>query len=72
LTTTKLSPIVAGTMNWESGTNYLQEGHLMHICIENKITSFDHAPIFMAAILPDRIWKEHLRKAKSTENSVYF
>lgn len=47
--TTKLSPIVAGTMNWGIWDKKLttqEMAHLMHICIENKITSFDHADIY--------------------------
>lgn len=48
-TKTKLSPIIAGTMNWgEWGKNLSvkEMNHLMHICVENKITSFDHADIY--------------------------
>jgi hypothetical protein len=73
LTTTKLSPIVAGTMNWESGTKiiYTRNGHLMHICIEKK-SPRSIMPIFMAAILPKPNLEKHLRKAKIEENSVYF
>jgi len=46
---TKLSPIVAGTMNWGIWDKKLSTSemeHLMHICIENKITTFDHADIY--------------------------
>ena len=46
---TQLSPIIAGTMNWgiwDKKLNAAQMEHLMHICIENKITSFDHADIY--------------------------
>lgn len=49
MTTTKLSPIVAGTMNWgiwDKNLSTKEMEHLMHICIENKITSFDHADIY--------------------------
>ena len=49
MTTTKLSPIVAGTMNWgiwDKNLSTQEMVHLMHICIENKITSFDHADIY--------------------------
>ncbi|MDN3678518.1 aldo/keto reductase [Flavobacterium paronense] len=46
---TKLSPIVAGTMNWGIWDKKLATSemeHLIHICIENQITSFDHADIY--------------------------
>ena len=46
---TKLSPIVAGTMNWGIWDKKLSTSemeHLIHICIENQITSFDHADIY--------------------------
>lgn len=49
MTTTKLSPIVAGTMNWgiwDKKLSTQEMSHLMHVCIENKITSFDHADIY--------------------------
>lgn len=49
MTKTKLSTIVAGTMNWgiwdkNLTTNEMQS--LIHICLENKITTFDHADIY--------------------------
>lgn len=46
---TQLSPIIAGTMNWgiwDKKLNTAQMEHLIHICIENKITTFDHADIY--------------------------
>ncbi len=46
---TKLSPIVAGTMNWgiwDKNLNTSEMDHLIHLCVENKITSFDHADIY--------------------------
>jgi predicted oxidoreductase len=46
---TKLSPIIAGTMNWgewDKNLSVQEMNHLMHICVENKITSFDHADIY--------------------------
>lgn len=46
---TQLSPIIAGTMNWgiwDKKLNTTQMEHLIHICIENKITTFDHADIY--------------------------
>ena len=46
---TQLSGIIAGTMNWGIWDKKLSTSemiHLMHVCIENKITSFDHADIY--------------------------
>jgi len=46
---TKLSPIVAGTMNWgiwDKNLNTSEMEHLIHLCIENQITTFDHADIY--------------------------
>jgi predicted oxidoreductase len=46
---TELSPIIAGTMNWGKWDKNLSKkemNHLMHICVENKITTFDHADIY--------------------------
>ncbi|WP_284651085.1 aldo/keto reductase [Flavobacterium terrisoli] len=46
---TKLSPIIAGTMNWgiwDKNLNTSEMEHLIHLCIENKITTFDHADIY--------------------------
>lgn len=46
---TKLSPIIAGTMNWgiwDKKLSTLEMEHLMNICIENQITTFDHADIY--------------------------
>ena len=46
---TTLSPVIAGTMNWGDWDKKLttaQMVHLMNICIETKITTFDHADIY--------------------------
>jgi predicted oxidoreductase len=46
---TTLSPIIAGTMNWgvwDKKLNTQEMIHLIHLCIENKITTFDHADIY--------------------------
>lgn len=46
---TKLSPIVAGTMNWGIWDKKLSTSemiHLINICVENKISTFDHADIY--------------------------
>lgn len=46
---TTLSPVIAGTMNWGDWDKKLSTSemvHLINICIENKITTFDHADIY--------------------------
>jgi len=45
----KLSPIIAGTMNWgiwDKNLSTTEMSHLINICIENQITTFDHADIY--------------------------
>jgi predicted oxidoreductase len=49
MTKTTLSPIIAGTMNWgiwDKNLTTSEMVHLINICIENKITTFDHADIY--------------------------
>ena len=49
MTKTTLSPIIAGTMNWgiwDKNLSTSEMVHLINICIENKITTFDHADIY--------------------------
>lgn len=46
---TNLSPIVVGTMNWgiwDKNLSISEMEHLINSCIENQITSFDHADIY--------------------------
>ena len=46
---TKLSPIIAGTMNWgiwDKKLNTIEMAHIIKVCTENKITTFDHADIY--------------------------
>lgn len=45
----KFSPIIAGTMNWgvwDKNLNTIEMAQLMHVCLENKVTTFDHADIY--------------------------
>lgn len=49
MNTTHLSPIIAGTMNWGDWDKKLSAAQMqnsMHVCLENNITSFDHADIY--------------------------
>ena len=44
-----LSEIIAGTMNWgvwDKNLNTSEMAHLIHLCSENGITTFDHADIY--------------------------
>ncbi len=44
-----LSPIIAGVMNWgiwDKNLNTKEFSHLIHLFIENGITTFDHADIY--------------------------
>ena len=46
---TSLSPIIAGTMNWgvwDKNLTQKEMESMIHICLENKITTFDHADIY--------------------------
>ncbi|WP_026709724.1 aldo/keto reductase [Flavobacterium filum] len=46
---TKLSSVIAGTMNWGVWDKNLSEAEMSNqilICLENKITTFDHADIY--------------------------
>ena len=46
---TKLSPIIAGTMNWgisDKNLNTHEMSHIINVCVENAISTFDHADIY--------------------------
>jgi len=48
---TTLSPIISGTMNWgvwDKNLTTKEMENMIQICIENKITTFDHADIYGA------------------------
>ena len=45
----KLSPIIAGVMNWgvwDKNLNSKEMQHLIHLFLENGITTFDHADLY--------------------------
>lgn len=49
LSKTALSPIIAGTMNWgiwDKNLSTTEMEHMIHVCLENQITTFDHADIY--------------------------
>jgi predicted oxidoreductase len=57
---TVLSPIVAGTMNWgiwDKNLNQKEMENMIHICLENKITTFDHADIYGSYTTEAAFWK---------------
>ncbi|WP_281231569.1 aldo/keto reductase [Flavobacterium gelatinilyticum] len=46
---TTLSPVISGTMNWgvwDKNLTTKEMENLIQVCIENKITTFDHADIY--------------------------
>ncbi|KLT69560.1 aldo/keto reductase family oxidoreductase [Flavobacterium sp. ABG] len=46
---TTLSPIISGTMNWgvwDKNLTTKEMENMIQVCIENKITTFDHADIY--------------------------
>lgn len=46
---TIFSPIIAGTMNWgiwDKNLSTAEMASLINVCLENKITTFDHADIY--------------------------
>ncbi|MNE20348.1 Oxidoreductase YdhF [compost metagenome] len=48
---TTLSPIIAGAMNWgvwDKNLNTKEMKNMIFLCLENKITTFDHADIYGA------------------------
>jgi predicted oxidoreductase len=45
-------------MNWEFGikSQYKEMENMINVCLENKITTFDHADIY-GITPPRRLWK---------------
>jgi len=46
---TTLSPIIAGAMDWgiwDKNLSTKEMDNIIHLCLENKITTFDHADIY--------------------------
>ena len=46
---TNLSPVISGTMNWgiwDKNLSIFDMANLIHVCVENGITTFDHADIY--------------------------
>lgn len=68
---TNLSTIVAGTMNWgiwDKNLSTKEMTHLMNICIENRITTFDHADIYGDYTTESDFGKAFLESKISREN----
>ena len=71
---TTLSPIIAGTMNWgvwDKNLSTLEMVHLMHICIENKVSTFDHADIYGGYTTEAQFGKA-FAESKIARNTVQF
>ncbi len=69
---TNLSKIIAGTMNWgiwNKNLNTSEMAKLIHICIENKITSFDHADIYGGYTTEEAFGKAFV-ESKINRNSI--
>ena len=46
---TVLSPVIVGTMNWgvwDKNLSSKEMENMIHVCLENKMTTFDHADIY--------------------------
>lgn len=71
---TTLSHIIAGTMNWGNWDKNLSTSemtHLMHICIENKVSTFDHADIYGGYTTEAQFGKA-FAESKIERNTVQF
>jgi len=69
---TSLSPVIAGTMNWgtwDKNLTWQQMQNLIHIFIENKITSFDLADIY-GGYTTEAIFGEALEKSEIDRSKV--
>ena len=71
---TSLSRIVAGTMNWgvwDKNLSTSQMEHMIHICFENQITSFDHADIY-GNYTTEADFGKAFRQCKIDRNKIQF
>ncbi|MBC7525785.1 MAG: aldo/keto reductase [Flavobacterium sp.] len=71
---TSLSKIIAGTMNWGVWNKKLtisEMAKLIHVCVENKITSFDHADIYGGYTTEEAFGNAFL-ESKIDRNSIQF
>jgi predicted oxidoreductase len=73
---TVLSPIVAGTMSWgiwDKNLNQKEMENMIHICLENKITTFDHADIYGSYTTEAAFGKAFASsKISKRKNATYF
>jgi predicted oxidoreductase len=55
-------------MNWEFGIKPNIKGmlNMIHVCLENKITTFDHADM----VLTPLVFRKHLLQQNSEKNTV--
>ena len=71
---TKLSPVIAGTMNWGMSDKKLSSkemANLMHVCLVNSITTFDHADIY-GGYTTESQFGEGFKESKVTRDQVQF
>jgi predicted oxidoreductase len=60
---TTLSPIIAGTGEFGIKPNIKEMLNMIHVCLENKITTFDHADIY-GSYTTEGAFGKHLLPAK--------
>ncbi len=69
---TKLSPVIAGTMNWgtwDKNLNTTQMSNLIQVFLENKVSSFDLADIF-GGYTTDASFGKALERSKIDRSKV--
>ncbi|NUY81259.1 aldo/keto reductase [Flavobacterium sp. MAH-1] len=69
---TRLSPIISGTMNWGAWDKKLsaeEMAHTIHICLENGITTFDHADIY-GGYTTEAEFGEGFKKSRLSRESI--
>lgn len=71
---TSISKIIAGTMNWGIWDKKLttqEMANLIHVCHENKITTFDHADIY-GGYTTESDFGKAFKESKITRSNVQF
>ena len=69
---TAFSQIIAGTMNWGIWDKHLsttEMANLIHVCLENKISTFDHADIY-GDYQNEEIFGNALRRSASVRHDI--
>ncbi len=74
MTKTKLSPIIAGTMNWgvwDKNLSTSEMAHSIHLCAENGISTFDHADIY-GGYTTEAAFGKAFQESKTAREKVQF